>query len=223
MVHDIYLEIGKKQVIASVVDWPGWCRGAKDEAEAIQALYDLAPRYAAVMEGTNLGLQPPESIEGFEVVERVQGNATTDYGVPAMEISSDQEALDDDTVERYRTVLDACWRYFDDAVARAEGRELRKGPRGGGRELDGILEHVMGADLGYLSTVGHKVQDIDGTLPERLAHIREGIFDALEAGARGELPAKGPRGGKRWKPRYFVRRVAYHVLDHAWEIEDRVL
>jgi hypothetical protein len=45
---------------------------------------------------------------------------------------------------------------------------------------------------------------------------------ALAAGARGELPERGPRGGARWTPRSFVRRVAWHVLDHAWEIEDRL-
>jgi hypothetical protein len=26
----------------------------------------------------------------------------------------------------------------------------------------------------------------------------------------------------RWPPRYVVRRAAWHVLDHAWEIEDRI-
>jgi hypothetical protein len=26
---------------------------------------------------------------------------------------------------------------------------------------------------------------------------------------------------KLWSPRYFVRRSAWHALDHAWEIEDR--
>jgi hypothetical protein len=39
---------------------------------------------------------------------------------------------------------------------------------------------------------------------------------------RGELAERGPRGGIRWPARYYVRRAAWHVLDHAWEIEDRL-
>jgi hypothetical protein len=49
------------------------------------------------------------------------------------------------------------------------------------------------------------------------------MLDALEASARGEIPARGPRGGRRWSPRYFVRRATWHILDHVWEIEDRML
>jgi hypothetical protein len=48
------------------------------------------------------------------------------------------------------------------------------------------------------------------------------MLDGLTAAAQGKIPAQGPRGGKRWSPRYFVRRVAWHVLDHAWELEDRL-
>jgi len=40
---------------------------------------------------------------------------------------------------------------------------------------------------------------------------------------RGEIPHQGPRGGALWTPRYFVRRVAWHTVDHLWEIEDRIV
>jgi hypothetical protein len=52
---------------------------------------------------------------------------------------------------------------------------------------------------------------------------RQAILAGLEAADKGELPEKGPRGGILWPARYFVRRVAWHVLDHAWEIEDRMV
>lgn len=219
----IYLESGKKRVIAGAVEWPGWCRWGKDEAAAMEALFELGRRYAEVLKGTELDFAVPESVEAFEVAERLEGNATTDFGVPALPPASDLEVLDDAAVARYETILQACWHYFDAAVAAAEGRELRKGPRGGGRELDGILEHVMEADVSYLKTTGFTMEEVEGEPQKRLARIREAIVAALGAGARGELPERGPRGGKRWPPRYFVRRVAYHVLDHAWEIEDRAL
>jgi hypothetical protein len=47
------------------------------------------------------------------------------------------------------------------------------------------------------------------------------VVEALTAAVEHGVEERGPRGGKRWLPRYFVRRVAWHALDHAWEIEDR--
>ncbi len=49
------------------------------------------------------------------------------------------------------------------------------------------------------------------------------MLAGLGAGARGEIPERGSRGGTLWTPRYFVRRVAWHTLDHAWELEDRIV
>src|SRR5438067_302187 len=31
-----------------------------------------------------------------------------------------------------------------------------------------------------------------------------------------------PTGDRGWPVRYAARRMAWHVLDHAWEMEDRV-
>ncbi len=120
--------------------------------------------------------------------------------------------------------MKACWQAFDEAVRQAAGKELRKGPRGGGRHTEAIIEHVLGAESGYLSAVGWKHrQDDEASLTEQLTQTRQAILKALAAATRGEIPEQGPRGGLRWTPRYFVRRVAWHVLDHAWEIEDRLL
>jgi hypothetical protein len=47
------------------------------------------------------------------------------------------------------------------------------------------------------------------------------VLEGLEHAVTDGIPARGPRGGKRWSAPYFVRRAAWHVLDHAWEIEDR--
>jgi hypothetical protein len=105
----------------------------------------------------------------------------------------------------------------------ADGIQLRKGPRGGGRDLTRIIDHVLMADASYLKRIGWKMQNVDeGKLKERLDRIRKEILEAFEAAAQGELSVVGPRGGKRWVPRFFVRRVAWHVIDHAWELEDRV-
>jgi hypothetical protein len=220
---DVYLEIGKKRTFAGAIDWPGWCRRGRDEASALQALVDYGRRYARVLRSTPLGFQAPAGPSAFAIVERLEGNATTDFGAPGQVPSSDARPVDDDEMQRFQALLQACWRAFDEAVSGAAGKALRKGPRGGGREVEGIVEHVLGADAGYLSRLGWKLKKGAGDDPSADAdQIRRAILDGLAAAARGELPTHGPRGGVRWTPRYFVRRSAWHVLDHAWEIEDRI-
>jgi len=107
-------------------------------------------------------------------------------------------------------------------VRAATGQALSKGPRGGGRDVTKIMEHVRDVEASYLTSLGGKLKPSDEDEPSQaLARIRQAILTTLIAAARGEVPARGPRGGARWTPRYFVRRLAWHELDHAWEIENR--
>jgi hypothetical protein len=158
------------------------------------------------------------------VTERHDGNATTDFGAPAIMLDADREPIDRMEFERLQTLLLACWQAFDRAVQRAAGRELRKGPRGSGRDVEKIIYHVLEADRGYLARLAWKHKREGGNNPvEELSRTRQAILNALEVAVNGDLPEQGPRGGIIWPPRYFIRRVAWHVLDHAWEIEDRIV
>jgi len=221
---DVYLEIGKKRTLAGAIEWPGWCRGGRDEASALQALLDYGPRYADILQGTRLGFHEPADVADFAVVERLEGNTTTDFGAPDIAPSSDARPIDDDELKRFQKLLEAYWRALDAAAQAAKGKQLRKGPRGGGRDLESILGHVLGADAAYLARLAwkrekHAAQE----LSVEFGHIRQEMLAALAAAAKGDLPKRGPRGGAIWQPRYFVRRVGWHALDHIWEIEDRAM
>ncbi len=221
---DVYLEAGQKRIFAWALDWPGWCRSGRDEASALQALFDYGPRYARVLREARLGFQAPAQASALVVVERLKGNTTTDFGAPDIAPAEDARLVNPAELQRFEKLLRACWRRLDEAIEMASGKTLRTGPRGGGRQVEAILQHVLGSDAGYLSAAGWKFkQDSADDSDEQLEQTRQAILDALRASARGEIAEKGPRGGLRWKPRYFVRRVAWHTLDHAWEIEDRVL
>jgi len=220
---DVYLEIGKKRIFAGAIDWPGWSRSGRDETSALQGLFEYGPRYARVLRTARLGFKAPDDVSAFRVTERLDGNATTDFGALGIPPASDSKPVNSAELERFQKILKACWRTFDAKVKRATGKNLRSGPRGGGRHLEGILQHVLGSDAGHLNQVGWKFkQDDADDLDKQLERTRQAILEALASSAGGEIPAKGPRGGVRWHPRYFVRRVAWHVLDHAWEIEDRI-
>jgi hypothetical protein len=220
---DVYLESGKKKTFACAIDWPGWSRSGRDEEGAIEALLAYAGRYASVLDAAGLQFEAPPGPSALRVVERLEGNATTDFGAPGIVPNVDLRAVDGRELARFEALLRAYWQAFDAARSAAAGRELRKGPRGGGRELEGIVEHVLGADAGYLAQLGWKLGKDKAPDPDgELRRLRAAILEALPAAARGELPARGPRGGLRWPARYFVRRAGWHVLDHLWEIEDRV-
>lgn len=220
----VYLEIGKKYTFASALEWPGWCRRGRRSELALQALVDYAPRYAEALGIAGLQVETPVNLDALEIVERLEGNATTDFGAPAVMFDHDQEPLDIPTGQRYMAILTACWRVFDQALVASAGKELRIGPRGGGRDQEKMQLHVLQADLSYLRAAGWRHKDkADSRLSERMHQSRQAILATLQAAVAGSLPKEGPRGGKIWPPRFFVRRVAWHVLDHAWEIEDRIV
>jgi hypothetical protein len=219
----VYLEVGNKRTFAGAVDWPGWCRSGREEASALEALVEYGPRYDRALRGTKLGFRLPEGVSELEVSERLPGNATTDFGAPDAAPSSDSEPADQDALRRFRSLMEACWSALEEAARSAAGKELSRGPRGGGRELEGIIQHVLDSQVGYLSRIGWKLKKEEGeTQGEQFSRTRREILEALAALEGEALPASGPRGGIRWTPRYFVRRSAWHILDHAWEIENRI-
>ena len=216
----VIVEAGSKRVFAIAVDWPGWARGGRDETAALEALVAYAPRYASVVSRTALGFVPPADTSALHVVERLRGNATTDYGAPGVVAKVDAAGVDAADLARLRKLLTTEWRAFDSGVDAARGKTLRAGPRGGGRSLAAIVEHVREAEAGYLSGLGWPFKS-SARGRELLEHTRAAVLEGLAASARGEIAAKGPRGGLRWKPRFFARRLMWHALDHLWEIEDR--
>jgi hypothetical protein len=217
----VYLECGAKRTFAAALDWPGWCRQGPNETDALAALLAYGPKYASILAGTRLGFVAPKALGQLVVVERLPGTPTTDFGAPGVAPTVDHDrSCAPAELKRFEKILRAGWRAFDEAVKSARGKTLATGPRGGGRSLDAIVTHVIEADASYLTGVGWKAPK--AAKPEdQLAATREAILAALKASATGEIPTQGPRGGARWSARYFVRRVAWHVMAHAWEIERR--
>jgi hypothetical protein len=207
----VYLETGKKKVFAAAIDWPGWCRSSRDEEQALDALAAYLPRYAPVVERAGLAL-PSDT---FTVVERVPGGSGTEFGVPEKTASADLDALAADEAKRLAALVSAAWDEFADIVA-ATPDELTKGPRGGGRDRDKMTDHVIRAEASYgrKLDVKHRPPAIDDA--DAIAALRADLLAALSRPwPGGDLP-KGKRS-----PRYLARRIAWHVLDHAWEMQDR--
>ena len=209
----VYLEVGKKKVFACSVDWPGWARSGRNDDEALGTLLAYAERYAPVAE--RAGLSFPEPLGATHVVQRVKGSGTTDFGAPGHPADVDAEPVDSEEAEREAALVGAAWSYLDEVVATAPAT-LRKGPRGGGRDRDAIVSHVLGAEASYARAIGVRHREPDRADTAAVQALRSDIRAALSRPWSGEQ-----LGAKGWPPRYAARRIAWHVLDHAWEIQDK--
>jgi hypothetical protein len=211
---EIGQEAGDKRVFAWVIDWPGWCRGAKTVEAVHQALLAYAPRYAAAADAAGLELPGLEGVD-LDVIESVGGGSGTDFGVPSAIIDDDRRPVSTAQAERLASLVEAAWTVFDDVAAGAPA-SLRKGPRGGGRDRDKMIGHVVGADHAYAHEIGLRGPETDPADRSAVEAERAAMLEVLRQPSDGS-----PLADRRWPLRYAVRRIAWHALDHAWEMEDR--
>ncbi|MGI8518582.1 MAG: hypothetical protein ACR2ME_09625 [Acidimicrobiia bacterium] len=214
----VILEIGKKRkVVGGAVDWPGLDRSGNSEEEALAKLAAYRLRYVAVAERADLA-NAFKRAGAIEVVERLPGSSSTDFwGIAQVPSELEHEVLAAKRLERRLALLDACWSYFDKTAKRVSA-ELRPGPRGGGRERGEIINHVYASERSNWSPKV-EVRTPAGVMINRkgLTRHRQEFLDAIRAYNAEGKPAR------KWPIQFLVRRTAQHVMDHAWEMEDRDL
>jgi hypothetical protein len=207
-------EAGAKKAFAWAIDWPGWARGGKTPELARAALIGYAPRYAAV--AAVAGLELPDVDEGlFDIADSVPGGSGTDFGVPSSITDADRRQVTAPEAERLAALIAAAWKVFD-RVADGAPETLRKGPRGGGRDRDKMISHVIDADHAYAREIGVRLPEPHFGEREAVQAERAAMLEVLRRPSDG-----GPLAERRWTQRYAARRIAWHALDHAWEMEDR--
>jgi hypothetical protein len=208
-----------KKVAAVAIDWPGWSRGARTAGDAVDTLDAYRERYRAVAQRVGLDAEL-DAAGDVEVVEDHVGVGSTDFwGISFAPSSFEHGPMTDDELDRKLGLLEAAWSHFDEVGARVS-REMAKGPRGGGRDRDQIIRHVLlneQADLAKKVGVETPVDAL--TTPEGVRIHRERFVAALrEHGAEGRMAR-----GRNWTIALLIRHTAYHALDHAWEMEDKDL
>lgn len=214
----VTLEIGLKgkMVVAVAPDWPGFERGAKTGEAAIERLQAYLPRYAQVAKLAGMDGEFA-ALSAVDVVEHYPGTGSTDFwGISFAFSSIDRQDLSSGELERELTLLQACWAFFDDVRSRVSV-QMRKGPRGGGRDRDHIVSHTVHVEQGWAEKVGvPALQDVMLSDESLQAH-RDAYCNAIRAfHVQGKL-------ARTWPLRYLIRHTAYHTLDHAWEMEDKNL
>ena len=208
-----------KRSVAFTIDWPGWSRGARTGEAALETLEAYRVRYRPVAVLAGLGAEFADA-GPLEVVEDATGTGSVDFwGISFSPSSFEQGPMADEDLERGIRLLQACWAFFDGVAARVSP-EMRKGPRGGGRDRDRIIRHTIRTESeDFARQVGIRIPEEAALSPEGLAAHRSSYVEAMRAYNRGEVA----RPMRSWTLPFLVRHSAFHTLDHAWEMEDKDL
>ena len=208
-----------RKAVAFSLDWPGWSRGAKSGELALATLEAYRRRYRPVASLAGMAVEF-DAAQPVEVVEDRVGTGSTDFwGISFSPSSAEQGPMDEADLERGITLLRACWAFFDGVAARVSP-ELRKGPRGGGRDRDRIIRHTVRTESeDFAKQVGLRIPEGAALTPDGLRRHREAYVAAMRAYNAGEVT----RRMRSWTLPFLVRHSAFHVLDHAWEMEDKDL
>lgn len=210
-----------KKFVAYAIDWPGLERKGKSPEEALEHMERYRTRYETIADRAGCGDAFRAESAG-EIDEVYEGTGSTDFwGISFAHGPNDQEPLTDKEIERHLALLKACWDEFDE-IGHSVSAELQRGPRGGGRDRDEIVAHLVYAELDWLKKLDIR-PEFKEILPleERKVH-HQGVIDELRRRHLEKLPVKA-KGGPEWTVRFTIRHLAFHVMDHAWEMEDKDL
>ena len=207
----VSIEATPKKAFAKAVDWPGWARSGKTPDLALEVLAGSASRYAPVAAEAGEAFDP----DAYDVVEATAGGSGTEFGVPSAITDLDRRPLTAAEARRLARIVEAAWTVFDRVAASAPA-ELRKGPRGGGRDRDKMIDHVVESDWYYAREIGVRVQRPDPADRAAVEGMRAAMLEVLRQASDGS-----PLADRKWPARYAAARIAWHALDHAWEMEDR--
>ena len=154
-----------KRAVAFALDWPGWSRGAKTAELALETLGSYRDRYRPIAALAGMAREF-DAAGPIEIMEDKVGTGSTDFwGISFSPSASEQDPMDQAELERGITLLRACWSFFDDVAARVSA-EMRKGPRGGGRDRDRIIRHTIRTESeDFAKGVGLRIPEEAGACP----------------------------------------------------------
>jgi hypothetical protein len=208
-----------KKAVAFSLDWPGWSRGAKTPELALETLEAYRDRYRPIANLAGMAREF-DAAGPLEIVEDKVGTPSTDFWAISFSPSAtEQDPMGQAELERGITLLRACWTFFDGVAGRVSA-EMRKGPRGGGRDRDRIIRHVIRVESeDFARQVGLRIPEDGALTPGGLRPYREDYVAAMHAYNAGEITKRM----RKWTLPFLIRHSAFHTLDHAWEMEDKDL
>jgi hypothetical protein len=208
-----------KRSVAFSLDWLGWSRGAKSAELALETLESYRERYRPVAGLAGMAREF-DAAGPLEIVEDKVGAGSTDFwGISFTPSATEQGPMSEAELERAITLLRACWAFFDGVAARVSP-EMRKGPRGGGRDRDEIIRHTIRTESeDFAKRVGLRIPEGPALTRNGLRRYRDDYVAAMRAYNAGRVEGRM----RSWTLPFVIRHSAFHTLDHAWEMQDKDL
>ena len=209
---------GKKSVAFSL-DWPGWSRGAKSPELALETLASYRERYRPIPDLAGMAREF-DAAGPLEIVEDRVGTGSVDFwGISFSPSSTEQGPMGEAELDRAIALLQASWTFFDSVAARVSP-EMRKGPRGGGRDRNRIIRHTIRTESeDFAKQLGLRIPEEGALTPDGLKQHRKTYLAAMRAYNAGKIEKRM----RSWTLPFLIRHSAFHTLDHAWEMEDKDL
>jgi hypothetical protein len=79
-----------------------------------------------------------------------------------------------------------------------------------------MVGHVIESDGAYAREIGLRLKPPAAEDRDAIEAMRAAVLGAI-----GALSDGSPLADRKWTARYAASRIAWHALDHAWEMEDR--
>jgi len=207
-----------KKAVAFALDWPGWSRGAKTPELALATLESYRRRYRPIALTAGMAREF-DAVGPLDVIQDRVGTGSTDFwGISFSPSDLERGPIGDAEFDRKIKLLRACWAFFDGVAVRVSA-EMRKGPRGGGRDRDKIIRHTIRVESEeFAKQLGLRIPAEGALTPDGLVAHRKAYVAAM----RGYDSRQGKRM-RSWTVPFLIRHSAFHVMDHAWEMEDKDL
>lgn len=207
---------------AWALDLPGCVATDDSERDAVQMLPARVGTFLEWLAAAGERAEAPRT-SSVQVVERFDSYRLEDgYEVNAT-FEADREPVTREEATSALRWLDVAHRRLAAAIAVAGAAPLS----GEGRTRDELMAHVVRAERWLATRVEPDQRQIvfpredvpvDVQLKENRAFVRAHVLRASEGdGVRARVDSKG----EGWTTRKVVRRLIYHVLDHAEELERR--
>jgi uncharacterized damage-inducible protein DinB len=226
--YDLFVETGpqRKSTNVYVIDLLGCVLFRRTTDQAIADAADEIRAYLRWLHGHGEKVDPEARFE-----TRVKHESHAGGFIGSARLEEDLAPLTAAEVARYARWLE--WGREDLLVlaAKIDRKRLDHKPASG-RTLRGILEHVLGADKGYVYSVFRTTKSVGdptnaalgGTLDLRVA-LREARAAAIER-IRAATPEERESVRQGGASTYTLRRCLRSMLGHEWEhrreIEDRL-
>jgi uncharacterized damage-inducible protein DinB len=228
--YRLYLDHGpkRKTTMVHVIDLMGCIANAGTTDEALEITPDAIRRFARFLAARGDAIDPDAPFE-TTIAEEVTEGVWLGQGVEVFGPDRDPVARRDleRLVERHGWIRGATL----DLVGGLSPKDLAAKPSKG-RPIAAILQHVYGADGGYLSSglatnraynkLGREAEAGEVDVREALADGARLFADDLLAATPAQLKAVIPRGRSIGSVNRTLRRALEHGWEHLRELERRL-